>query len=479
VLFRSHGGWNSDDNQSQAIGRFRLSLTTAPEPEADRLHGRWRTALEAGWLDRLEVPQQLDDDDDSLWANEWRELFELWCQTQPEFEQWSSQADAIWARHPWGTSQLVLRSRAEPRQTHLLLRGEFTQPGEVVSGGVPEVLGGALTDERRGWDAEGWDRLMLARWLVRPESPTTGRTQVNRVWQTLFGEGLSGSPEDFGVQGDAPSHPELLDYLAADFMTEHGSLKRLARELVLSSTYQQSASVRPEQREVDATNRWLMRGVRRRLDGELVRDTVLTVSGLIDRQLGGPPIYPPAPEFLFLPPVSYGPKVWPESIGGERYRRSLYVFRFRSLPHPPLQVFDTPPGDAAAVKRALSNTPLQALTTLNEPQFMEAAQATARRLWRWSPAEQRLWRSDDSGRLEWLMWRAVGRAPESLELESLTQLLIESRQRLADPAAATAVAGLDNPHLPPPPADVSPHELAAWTIVCRAVLNLDETISKP
>jgi hypothetical protein len=478
-LAQFHGGWNSDDNQSQALGRFRLSLTTGQEPQADLLHGRWRKALEAGWLEQLELPERLADDDASQRADPWRELFELWCQAQSGLEPWHSQLEEIWSRHPWGTSQLVLRARAEPRQTHLLVRGEFTQPGEMVAGGVPEVLGGGMAGERQELEQQPWDRSKLAQWLVRPESPTTGRTQVNRIWQTLFGEGLSGSPEDFGVQGDTPSHPELLDYLAADFMEEPASLKGLVRELVLSSTYQQSASVRPEQREVDATNRWLMRGVRRRLDGELVRDTVLSVSGLLDRQLGGPPIYPPAPEFLFLPPVSYGPKVWPESTGGERYRRSLYVFRFRSLPHPPLQVFDTPPGDAAAVKRALSNTPLQALTTLNEPQFVEAAQATARRLWRWSPAEQRLWHADDSGRLAWLMWQAVGRAPESLELEALQQLLLASRQRLVDPAAAAVVAGLDNPHLPPPPADVSAPELAAWTIVCRAVLNLDETISKP
>jgi hypothetical protein len=195
-------------------------------------------------------------------------------------------------------------------------------------------------------------RLDFATWLVDEKAPTAARAIVNRVWQTYFGTGLVSTSEDFGLQGEAPSHPELLDWLTVEFI-EHGwGLKHLHKLIVTSATYQQSSKVTPELLARDPDNRLLARGPRFRMEGEAIRDIALAASGLLNPKLGGPPVYPPAPEFLFVPPASYGPKVWKEEKGPDRYRRALYTFRFRSVPYPVLQTFDAPNGEFACVRRA-------------------------------------------------------------------------------------------------------------------------------
>ena len=216
-------------------------------------------------------------------------------------------------------------------------------------------------------------RLTFARWLVDRNSPTTARSLVNRVWQAYFGTGLAATSEDLGLQCDPPSHPELLDWLAVEFMENGWSLKHLHRLIVTSAVYRQSSRPTPELLAADPYNRLLARGPRSRVDAELVRDIALAASGVLDPKIGGPSVCPPAPAFLFQPPTSYGPKVWNEAAGPERYRRALYTFRYRSVPYPMLQAFDAPNGDFACVRRTRSNTPLQALTTLNEPIYLECA----------------------------------------------------------------------------------------------------------
>jgi hypothetical protein len=264
-----------------------------------------------------------------------------------------------------------MMERDVPRETHRLERGAFLDKAEVVEPGVPAFLH-PLAEERR-------DRLALAQWLADPHSPTTARAIVNRVWQAYFGVGLVETAEDFGSQGTPPSHPELLDWLAVELMEHDWSFKHLHRLILHSATYRQASTIRPELAERDPANRLLARGARFRVDAELVRDVALTASGLLNPEIGGPSVYPPAPEFLFEQPASFEPKTWFFDDGPEQYRRGLYTFRYRSVLHPALESFDAPTGSVSCVRRNRSNSPLQSLTMLNEALFMNCARALAAR----------------------------------------------------------------------------------------------------
>jgi hypothetical protein len=430
-LKQNHGGWNSDDNQNHNLGRFRLSVTTAAGARADPLPHAVREALAVAPADRTPAQRAA--------------VFSTWRTTVPEWREANERIESLWREHPAGSSQLVLAARARPRQTHILERGDFLKPRRPVEAGVPEFLH-ALPDGAAG------DRLTLARWLADRKSPTTARSIVNRVWQSYFGTGIVETSEDLGTQSPPPSHPELLDWLAVDFMESGWSLKRLHWLIVTSSTYRQASRVTPELLARDPQNRLLARGPRLRVEGEVVRDIALAASGLLVRRLGGPSAYPPLPEFMLSPPVSYGPKVWAPASSEDAYRRGLYTFRYRSLPYPVLQTFDVPNGEAACVRRVRSNTPLQALVTLNEPVFFECARALARRVLAEGGA-------DDRERLERAFRLCVGRRPTAAEEAVLAELLETSRQRLG---AASSEAT----------------EETAWTLVARVVLNLDETITK-
>jgi hypothetical protein len=297
-------------------------------------------------------------------------VFSYWCTTVPEWSEANAAIEALWQRHPPGTTQLVLQNRDMPRTTALLARGDFLKPTKPVDAGVPAFLH-PLPENAPP------TRLTFARWLADERSPTTARAFVNRVWQAYFGRGIVATSEDFGVQSEAPSHPELLDWLAVRFMQNGWRVKDLHRWIVTSSTYRQSSHARPDLSTRDPENHWLARFPRQRVDGEIVRDIALAASGLLNPKVGGPSVYPPAPDFLFQPPASYGPKIWKEETGPNRYRRSMYAFKFRSVPFPVLQNFDVPNADTSCVRRARSNTPLQALTTRNEPVFVESARAKA------------------------------------------------------------------------------------------------------
>ena len=266
--------------------------------------------------------------------------------------------------------------------------------------------------------------------------------------------------------------PELLDWLAVEFMDSGWSLKKLHRLIVTSATYRQSSKVTPEMLQKDPDNRLLARGVRIRVDAESVRDVALAASGLLTPKVGGRSVYPPLPAFMLQPPVSYGPKAWPEDKDENRYRRALYTFRYRSLPYPALQTFDAPNGDVSCVRRVRSNTPLQALMTLNEPLFVECSKALAWKTIREAGAK-------DEDRLTYAFRCCLSRKPTESERKVLMVLLEHQRKHFNKPDAkplSAAFVDLANP--PKLPEGVTAAEVASWAIVSRVLLNLDETITK-
>jgi hypothetical protein len=450
-LTQNHGGWNSDDNQNNNLGRFRFSVTEDEKAVADPLPPRVRKLLAVPPARRSPAEEEA--------------VFSAWRATVDEWQEANARIERLWEDHPEGSSQLVFKPRAMPRETHVLKRGDFLKPQEKVGPGVPAVLHplpeGAKTD-----------RLTFARWLADRKSPTTARALVNRVWQAHFGTGLVSTSEDLGTQSEPSSHPELLDWLAVEFMDSGWSLKKLHKLIVTSVTYQQSSTVTPEQTVRDPDNRLLARGPRFRLEAELVRDVALAASGLLNPKVGGRSVFPPLPAFMLLPPVSYGPKIWPEDTGPERYRRSLYTFRYRSIPYPVLQTFDAPNGDFACVRRPRSNTPLQALMTLNEPVFVECARALAQKAIHEGGAT-------DAERLTYAFRRCVSRAPTADETRTLLDLLEKQTAHFEQPGAKPWELAAADPKYPPQvPKGMSAARAAAWTVVARVLLNLDETITK-
>ncbi len=410
-LEQRHGGWNADANMNFNLGRFRISVTTNAGPiVADIVPKRVREILAVAPEKRS--PQQI------------AVVFSYWRTTQSEFQETNEKIEKLWAQWPEGNTQLTLQARAEPRDTRLLKRGDFLKPAQAVSAGTPAFLPPLPAN------ADG-SRLTLAQWLVDKKSPTTARSFVNRLWQSYFGIGLLESSEDFGTRAELPSHPELLDWLAVEFMQPEASaampwsIKHIQRLIVNSATYRQSSRITPDHYARDPYNRLLARGPRFRVEGEIVRDIALASSGLLNSEIGGPTIFPPAPEFLFQPPASYGPKEWPLSTGVDRYRRSLYIFRYRSVPYPVLQTFDAPTGDFSCVRRLRSNTPLQALASLNEITFMECAQALAQK----TLIEGG---KSDADKINFAFRRAVSRPPTERERKELLGLLKKQQNYLKD-----------------------------------------------
>ena len=449
-LTQNHGGWNSDDNQNYNLGRFRFSVASVECAEADPLPAAVRKAFETPADQRSQA---------QIMA-----IFSYWRTTVPEWKEANEKIESLWQQHPEGTSQYTLAARDDRRLTHVLARGDFLKPTREVQPGTPAFLHSFATTQPT--------RLDFARWLVDERSPTTARAIVNRVWQTYFGTGLVSTSEDFGLQGESPPHPELLDWLAVEFMANGWRLKWLHEQIVSSATYRQSSKVTPDLLARDPDNRLLARGPRFRMEAEAVRDIALAASGLLNPKLGGPPAYPPAPDFLFVPPASYGPKVWKEEIGPERYRRALYTFRFRSVPYPVLQTFDAPNGEFACVRRVRSNTPLQALASLNEPLFMESARALALKTLKEGG-------KSDVERMNYAFQRCTARTPDDQESAALFVLLGKELARFSLPDAKPWDLAANDPASPPQlPEGITPAQLAAWTAVSRVLLNLDETITK-
>ena len=445
-LIQRHGGYNSDDNQTFNLGRIRLSVAGTLPNALDQLPP---LVLEA-----LEVPAEKRTSEQSI------RLFAHWCETNPEFAAETEKRNALFAKVPAPTWALVAAETDEKRVTRLYERGEQTHPKHVVTPHVPAFL-----HPLPPGDPES--RLTFAKWLVDPKSPVAARVTVNRIWQAYFGIGLLETSEDFGHQAAAPSHPDLLNWLAVEFMESGWDMKHIHRLITTSATYRQNSIASPALRDRDPKNQLLARGPSFRVPAETVRDIQLVSSGLLDPSLGGRSVFPPAPRYLFERPVSYGPKTWPVEEDSQRYRRALYTFRFRSIPYPMLATFDAPNGSVSCVRRSLSTTPLQALVTLNEQVSLEAALGLAHLI------------LEDSGSLEEKVARAfercTSRKPDAEEIAALVSIYESSLT--PDPEQAKLFLG----EYQPVTLDLSAHplpDLTAATAVARVLLNLDETITK-
>jgi mono/diheme cytochrome c family protein len=371
---------------------------------------------------------------------------------------------ALKKSEPTITSTMVMSERVQPRVTTIFVRGDFLKKGDVVYPAVPTVVRPLLPTANR-------DRLTLARWLVDPRNPLTARVTMNRVWQSYFGRGLVATTEDFGTRGEKPSHPELLDWLATEFMRQGWSLKAMHRLIVQSATYRQSSHASPALYARDPYNMLLARGARYRLPAEGIRDVALSASGLLNPASGGPSVFPPQPDGVTS--LSYGPLAWKTETGPNRYRRALYTFFKRTSPYPALITFDAPNADTTCVRRVRSNTPLQALTTLNDAVFVEVAQALAWRVM----AECA---GDTAARVRHAFRLCLAREPDSTETRRLVALFEQQRARFAGAGdRATVLIGIADgkkPGTAQARADVA--ERAAWTVVARVLLNLDETITR-
>ena len=357
---------------------------------------------------------------------------------------------------------LVMQEAAKPRATHLLSRGQYDAPGEVVEPGVPSFLPPLAADAPR-------NRLGLARWLVAPENPLTARVVANRLWQQCFGEGLVATANDFGAQGDLPTHPELIDALAVRFVRSGWDVKALLRTIVTSATYRQSSAGSAALLQRDPANRLLARGPRFRLPGEMLRDQALAVSGLLVPTLGGPPVKPYQPPGLWEA-VSYnGELSYEVDRDGGVWRRTVYAFWKRTSPPPGVQTLDGPTRETCTVKRPRTNTPLQALLLLNDEGFVEAARALAAAVLEGRAA-------GDAARIAELFRRATARPPGAAEAAALGGLLERQRVRFAaDRAAAERLGGVGQS---PRGRNLDPVELGSWTVVAQVVLNLDEVITR-
>ena len=388
------------------------------------------------------------------------EQFEEAQQPQKLKDQWESlkkSRDKIQQSVP---TTLVMQELPEPRATFLQIRGDFLDPGDPVQPGTPVQLHTFLPS------AEPLaNRLDLAVWLVQPDNPLTGRVTVNRAWQHFMGMGIVETESDFGHQGSLPTHPQLLDWLAREFVDGGFSLKRLHREIVRSATYRQVSHVRQDLVELDPRNRLFARQSRHRVEGEVIRDIALTASGLLSRQMGGPSVFPPIPPNVMG--TSSANHKWPTSSGPDRYRRGLYTTIYRANVYPMLSAFDGPDRDNACSRRNRSNTPLQSLAMANEPAMDELFRGLSMRILMESLQQ------DDESRMEFAFRICMGRGPEVHETNRLLEFFRQQRDAYqADPSLAEPFSGAD---LPPRASHV---DLATWYTVSRLLMNLDEFITR-
>jgi hypothetical protein len=360
------------------------------------------------------------------------------------------------------TTTLVMAQRPAPRENFIFIKGDFTRHGEPVSAAVPAIL--------PQLSAKNPTRLDLARWIVDPQNPLTARVTVNRIWQHYFGVGLVDTENDFGTQGSLPSNPQLLDWLAMEFMhpsdpaTPAWSRKAIHRLIVTSAAYQQASTERPELAEEDPYNHMLARQSRVRVDAEIVRDIGLEASGLLSEKIGGPSVFPPQPDGVTN--VGQVSHVWKTSTGEDRYRRGIYTFLFRASPNPLLSSFDASNATATCTRRMRSNTPLQALIEMNGEASMECVRAMAGRV-------VRECKGGDAERIDYAFRLATSRHPAADESAVLLRVLRQqSATYAAAPKSADLLAWKDRP------AAVDAPTMAAWSIVCRVILNLDETITR-
>lgn len=428
---------------SSGLGRFRIAVTTAARKAQATAHG-------------FEVEAILAKSRSERTDDERRRLFERFLESAAELAGPRQEIDKLRATMPSYQITMVMkeRSRAHPRPTHMHHRGEFLEPRQRVQ---PSVLS-YLTSLPKGAPR---NRLGLAQWLLSPDNPLTARVTMNRQWQTFFGRGLVRTTEDLGLQGELPTHPELLDWLAVEFVKRGWSLKNMHKLIVMSATYQQSSHVTPELLARDPENKLLARGPRVRLEAELIRDSLLRASGLLSDKLGGPSVFPPQPASVASEGV-YGPIKWTVSSGEDRYRRGLYTFLKRSIPYAMFATFDGVTGETCQARRETSNSPLQALTMLNDLVVIEAAQALGRRIAETPGTTEQ--------RVSELFRRCLSRPPTDEERVALVDFHVRQAERLkAGKLPAKTIAGGEGGDLV---------QRAAWTLTARGIFNLDEMITK-
>ncbi len=427
------------------LGRFRFSVTSAPAPtEASAQPPEVQDALLVAVGQRSATQHAL--------------LYQRWLETAPELAGARAPIDHERAQLAGGATTLVMQERsAHPRATFMHHRGEWLQPTERVSAGMPAFLPALPAGAPR-------DRLALARWLVDRGNPLTARVTVNRQWAAFFGRGLVRSVDDFGYQGDSPTDPALLDWLAVEFMERGWSLKALHRLIVTSATYQQASRIPPTLLARDPANLLLARAPRVRLEAEAIRDSVLRAAGLLSAKVGGPSVFPPQPASISQE-GAYGALAWNTSAGEDRYRRGLYTFAKRTAPYALASTFDAPSGEVCIAQRDVSNSPLQALAMLNDPVFVEAAQALGKVLAArpGTPAE----------RVDVLFRRCLTRPPAADEAALALRFLNDLRGRIErHEVDAGALCGEKSGEA------AALAERALWTALARSILNLDEAITK-
>jgi mono/diheme cytochrome c family protein len=397
-------------------------------------------------------------------------LTQVWASPPEKLVAAAADYDAV-AKIRDGIDHLIPRSLVfndlpKMRDSFVMLRGAYDKPGDKVARGTPAFLPPLAVEE-----GKTPSRLDLAQWLVSKEHPLTARVAANRLWQQFFGTGLVKTHEDFGLQGEPPSHPELLDWLAAEYRDSGWDTRKMVRLIVTSDAFKRSGAVQPQQLARDPENRTLARGPRIRLDAEQIRDQALCVSGLLVPTMGGRGVKPYQPDNIWEP-VGFdrsNTRTYYRDAGDNLYRRSLYTFLKRTAPPPFMSNFDAPSRESFCARRERSNTPLQALQLMNDVQHVEAARALAGRALASSA-------TDDAGRIGWLFASVLARDPEPAEAKLVAESLAAHRERYkADAAAAGKLVRIGDS---PPPAHIEPAELAAWTLVANTILNLDEALTR-
>jgi hypothetical protein len=432
------------------VGRFRISVTDSEFPEV--VPDEIRTILG-------KHPAELSEKD----AKTLRQYF----LTHPiEHRKASESIAALDAERRTAEnkipSTMVMSEMAEPRDMFIMQRGAYDKPGDKVTPGTPGFLPPMPSDAPR-------NRLGLARWLVDPANPLTARVAVNRYWQMYFGTGLVKTSDNFGSQGEAPSHPELLDWLATEFMRTGWDVKAMQRLIVTSAAYRQASAATPAMRERDPENRLIARGTRMRLPAEMIRDQALSVSGLLSTKVGGPSVKPYQPDGLWEQLSAFqGRKLFERSTGEDLWRRSVYSYWKRTVPPPSMTIFDAPTRESCVVGRQISSTPMQALELLNDEMYIETSRKLAERMMKEggaSPAE----------RLAWALRLATSRPPSAQEVKILEQGMNRRlAQYRADPASAEKLLAAGES---PRDKSIDTAELAAYATAASVILNLDEVIT--
>lgn len=434
---------------NQSIGRPRISLTTADPATID---------VDAQLVDAARQESRSPEQHKQL-RRAYESRHPQLSNIKGQISRLRVQLDSI---QPETT--LVMVEMDKPRETFILTRGDYEQPAERVSPGPPRSLPPAMDIPQTG------DRLELARWLTSPSNPLFARVTVNRWWAELFGNGLVTTPEDFGTQSSAPSHPQLLDWLAAEFISSGWSMKHIHKLIVMSDTWQQEPAGSSEIRSRDPDNRLLARGPRFRLAAETIRDNALTISGLLSTQMYGPPVMPFQPQGVWRSVGRNQPK-WDAATDANRFRRGVYVICKRAAPYPSFTTFDAPDRGSCTVRRSRSNTPLQALTLLNDLAYGEMALAFADRVLAQSSDQT------DRGRIHYAMTLATARQPTDQETQILQRLLDDERSELVDHPKQIE----SRLKMKPPGSELQfsdSAEVAAWFAVTNTILNLDETMTQ-